>query len=57
MNPVNTANQMAECIKEHTKRYTIEMDCAVEGIEMDHSHALEMLRIKKEELENTYVNV
>lgn len=42
---------MAECIKENVKRFTVEMDCAVEGIEMDHSHALEMLREKKIELE------
>lgn len=33
------------------------MDCAVEGIEMDHSHALTMLRDKKAELEGIYQNV
>lgn len=48
---------MAECIKEHTKRYTVEMDCAVEGLEMDHSHALNLLREKKKELEDIYQNV
>lgn len=48
---------MAECIKENVKRFTVEMDCAVEGIEMDHSHALEMLREKKIELESIYQNV
>lgn len=36
LNPATAANQMAECIKEHTKKFTVEMDCAVEGIEMDH---------------------
>lgn len=45
---------MAECIKEHTKKFTVEMDCAVEGIEMDHRHALVMLRAKKTELEGVY---
>jgi hypothetical protein len=54
LNPATAANQMAECIKEHTKKFTVEMDCAVEGIEMDHSHALAMLRAKKTDLEGVY---
>ena len=33
------------------------MNCAVEGIEMDHAHALEKLRAKKVDLENMYQNV
>ena len=57
LNPAQTANQMAQCIKEHTKRYTVEMDCAIEGMEMDHTHALQMLRAKADELKQIYHNV
>ncbi len=40
LNPENVAEGFAECIKRHINTFSIRMECALEGIQMDHEWAV-----------------
>lgn len=44
MNPAAVAGDVARCIKTQVRNNTIQLDCAVKGIPMDHSWAIQQLQ-------------
>ena len=50
MNPSVVAGDFAKCIKTRIRNNSIQLDCAVKGIPMDHSWAIEQLRTMAKEL-------
>lgn len=36
VNPEDTSRDWAECIKKHLNTFSVKMECALEGISMDH---------------------
>ena len=43
INPETQAADFAECIKKHINTFSVKMECALEGISMDHEYAVEQL--------------
>lgn len=51
MNPGIVARDFAKCLSRRVRNNTIQLDCAVKGLPMDHSWAIEKLNTLKRELE------
>lgn len=52
LNPEVQAEHYAECIKKHINTFSVKMECALEGVAMDHSDAVEQLNKYAEILRN-----
>ena len=58
VNPETTSRGFAECIKKNINTFSIKMQCAVEGMTMDHSWAVNKLEESATYLRNEgYINV
>ena len=58
LNPLTQSVDFAECIKKHINTFSVQMECALEGVAMDHTYAIEKLGEYAEKLTNAgYINV